>query len=81
MDAESIIRIKRLGEPGRELQYERERKNFAGDCVYALQRHFADCMLSGAEFESSGTDYLKTVRVVEAAYQSAATGQAVRLHS
>ena len=79
MDAESTIRIKRLGEPGRELRYERERKNFAGDCVYALQRHFVDCMLSGAEFESSGTDYLKTVRIVEAAYESAMTGQVVRI--
>lgn len=81
MDTESTIRVKRLGEPGRELEYERERKNFAGDCVYALQRHFVDCMLSGAEFESSGTDYLKTVRVVEAAYESATTGQVVRIHS
>jgi predicted dehydrogenase len=81
MDAESMIRVKRLGEPGRELQYERERKNFAGDCVYALQRHFVDCMLSGAEFESSGTDYLKTVRVVEAAYESATTGQVVAIEA
>ena len=79
MDAESTIRVKRLGEPGGELLYERERKNFAGDCVYALQRHFVDCMRSGAEFESSGTDYLRTVRVVEAAYESATTGQVVLL--
>lgn len=81
MDAESTIRVKRLGEPIVELQYERERKNFAGDCVYALQRHFVDCMLSGGEFESSGNDYLKTVRVVEAAYESAMTGQVVRIHT
>lgn len=81
MDAESRIRIKRLGEPGRELHYDRERKNFAGDCVYALQRHFVDCMRSGAEFESNGSDYLKTIGVVEAAYQSARTGQVVRIDS
>jgi predicted dehydrogenase len=53
--------------------------NFAGDCVYFLQRHFTDCLLSGAEFESSGFDYLKTIDAVEAAYESARLGQVVRL--
>ena len=79
MDASSAIRVKRLGEPAVELDYTRERKNFAGDCVYFLQRHFVDCMLSGQEFESSGSDYLKNVRIVEAAYESARTGEVVRL--
>ena len=46
-------------------------KNFAGDSVYFLQRHFVDCMISGREFESNGEDYLKTLRAVEAAYESA----------
>ena len=79
MDASSAIRVKRLGQPAVELEYARERKNFAGDCVYYLQRHFVDCMLSGQEFETSGTDYLKNVRIVEAAYESARTGEVVRL--
>jgi predicted dehydrogenase len=71
--------VKRLGQPAAELEYARERKNFAGDCVYFLQRHFVDCMLSGQEFESSGSDYLKNVRIVEAAYESARTGSCVRV--
>jgi predicted dehydrogenase len=79
MDASSTIRVKRLGEPVTELPYARERKNFAGDCVYALQRHFVDCMLSGQEFETNGMDYLKNVRIVEAAYESARTGDSVRV--
>jgi predicted dehydrogenase len=79
MDVESTIRVKRLGQPGIELDYQRERKNFAGDCVFFLQRHFVDCMLSGEEFESSGTDYLNNVRIVDAAYESARTGRTVRL--
>lgn len=62
-----------------ELEYPRARKNFAGDCVFFLQRHFVDCMLSGAEFESSGHDYLNNVRIVEAAYESSRTGRTVRL--
>lgn len=79
MDTESNIRVKPLGAPGYDYQYRRERKNFAGDCVYFLQRHFTDCMLTGAEFESNGRDYLKTIEVLEAAYESAATSQPVSL--
>ena len=71
MDAASTIRVKRLGEPLTELHYARERKNFAGDCVYFLQRHFVDCLVSGQEFETNGVDYLKNVRIVDAAYESA----------
>jgi predicted dehydrogenase len=70
MDSEANIRVKKLGEPAWNLDYARENRNFAGDCVYALQRHFVDCMLSGREFESSGRDYLKTLKVVFAAYAS-----------
>jgi D-apiose dehydrogenase len=79
MDVESTIRVKRLGQPAVELDYARERKNFAGDCVFFLQRHFVDCMLSGKEFESSGDDYLNNVRIVEAAYESSRTGDRVRV--
>ncbi|BCS32064.1 NADH-dependent dehydrogenase [Luteitalea sp. TBR-22] len=79
MDADATIRLKPLGEPARELDYARANVNFAGDCVYFLQRHFVECMLSGAEFESSGVDYLKTIEAVEGAYASAASGQVVRL--
>ncbi len=70
MDSEANIRVKKLGEPSWNPDYARENRNFAGDCVYALQRHFVDCMLSGREFESSGSDYLKTLEVVFAAYAS-----------
>jgi predicted dehydrogenase len=79
MEADSNIRVKRLGEPPVEHPYVRENVNFAGDCVYALQRHFVDCLLSGREFESSGEDYLETVRVVEAAYDSASRRDHVRI--
>jgi D-apiose dehydrogenase len=78
MDTTSTIRIKPLGEPARDLEYARANVNFAGDCVYFLQRHFVDCMATGDDFESNGFDYLKTIAVVEAAYESAALKQAVR---
>lgn len=79
MDTESRMRLKPLGEPGRDVEYERDKRGFAGDCVYGLQRHFVDCMLSGAPFESTGHDYLKTTEVVEAAYESAARQEVVRM--
>jgi len=75
MDGESNMRIKRLGEPATEIEYFRERRNFAGDCVYALQRHFVECMRTGRQFESSGEDYLQTIKVVFAAYASASDSE------
>jgi predicted dehydrogenase len=79
LDTESTIRLKVLGQAAVDVVYHREKKNFAGDCVYFLQRHFVDCMLSNREFESTGDDYLKTIAVAEAAYQSAALQEVVRL--
>jgi predicted dehydrogenase len=81
MDTESHMRLKPLGAPAREVDYEREKRGFAGDCVYHLQRHFVNCMLSGTSFESTGLDYLKTIEVVEAAYESAARSEVVRVGS
>lgn len=52
LDAESKIRLKPLGQPGVDVEYPHE-VNFAADCVYTLQRHFVECMESGAEFEST----------------------------
>lgn len=79
MDTESNLRIKPLGRPAYEVDYARANVNFAGDCVYFLQRHFVECLLTGRAFESSGEDYLKTLQVVEAVYESAAKGEVVRL--
>ncbi len=79
MDADSSLRIKPLGRPIRPIEYERANINFAGDCVYRLQRHFVDCLVSGREFESNGEDYLRTLAVVDAVYESSTTGQAVRV--
>jgi predicted dehydrogenase len=79
LDLEGNLTLKPLGEPSRRIDYRHERRGFAGDCVYALQRHFVDCMLSGREFESTGGDYLKTVALVEACYRSKAENAVVRL--
>jgi predicted dehydrogenase len=79
MDTESKIRMKPLGQPGLDADYPHENIHFAGDCVYALQRHFVECMRLGLPFESSGEDYLKTLRVVDAVYESARVSQVVKV--
>ena len=75
LDTDGTLTLKLLGQPSRKLDYTHERRGFAGDCVYALQRHFVDCMASGHEFESTGDDYLKTVALVEACYRSSAANR------
>lgn len=79
LDTAGNISVKLLGKPTVQHAYKHEAKNFAGDCVYAIQRHFIDCYLAGREPESTGEDYLKNVRLVEACYESAKTGQVVRV--
>ena len=79
MGTDATIHVKPLGKPTYRVEYPHEDRGFAGDCVYAVQRHFVDCCLEGREFESNGEDYLRTLSVVEAVYESAETGEVVRL--
>jgi len=79
LDGEARLTLKRLGEPEEEISYPHADVNFAGDCVYFTQRHFVDRMLDGKPFETSGEEYLKTLAVQEAVYQSAETRSPVCL--
>jgi predicted dehydrogenase len=65
------ITLKKLGGEETEVSYPHERRGFAGDCVFATQRHFIDRLLDGKPFETSGEDYLITTAVQDACYQSA----------
>ena len=75
------IMLKKLGGVDTEVEYTRDRRGFAGDCVYATQRHFIDRLLDGQPFETSGEDYLITTAVQEAIYQSAENRFPVNLAS
>jgi predicted dehydrogenase len=55
-----------------------EERHPALDSVYLTQAHWLDCLRHGREPETSGRDSLKTYAIIEAAYESAATGQSVR---
>lgn len=78
---EGDLTLKLLGEPPQPVDYTHERRGFAGDCVYAFQRHVTDSLLGGAPFETTGEDYLKTVRLVEACYASHASAQTIHLNA
>lgn len=75
---DGTLTIKPLGQPERTHEYMHERINFAGDCVFQTQQHFVECLFTGEPFETSGNDYLKTLSIQEAAYDSASTGLPVR---
>ncbi|GES46710.1 oxidoreductase [Rhizobium dioscoreae] len=47
------------------------------ESVLAIQQHWTDRLASGGETSTSGADNLKTLALVEAAYESAANGKSV----
>ncbi len=49
------------------------------ESVALIQQHWVDCLLNNVEPETSGRDNLKTFALVEAVYQSAASGHAVNV--
>ena len=52
---------------------------YRGGSVRAALAHFVACLNSGAAFETSGADYLKTTELVFQAYESAASGHTLSL--
>ncbi len=66
------ITIQPLGQPERPHPYKHEKRAFSGDCCYTTQRHFIDRLLDGGRFETDGPEYLRTLAVQDAVYESAA---------
>ncbi|WP_020571514.1 Gfo/Idh/MocA family protein [Neolewinella persica] len=66
------LTLQKLGETERDINYHHEAKGFAGDCVFFLQQHFLEAFTSGVPFETGGEDYLRSLEVLEAVYQSGA---------
>ncbi|MDF2962839.1 MAG: hypothetical protein K0S39_4574 [Paenibacillus sp.] len=57
---------------GREYRHDYEIvEGYRGGGAMQTQRHFAECLITGAPFESDGDAYLHTVRCVYACYKSA----------
>lgn len=75
------IRIKPLGKPSFQHEYHHEDRGLAGDSCFNLQSHFVQAVLNGRPLESDGDDYLRTLRIVEACYDSAERKEVVRLET
>ena len=73
------LTLQALGEKERDHSYQHERRGFGGDCVFFTQRHFIDCLISGATFETSGEAYLRTLAVQEAVYASAENNRPIKI--
>ena len=68
------LTIQSLGKAERDHVYSPSQHGFAGDCVFATQRHFIDNLSSGEPFETDGPSYLKSLAVQEAMYASSESG-------
>jgi predicted dehydrogenase len=60
---------------GRVLLKSQDYQGFAGDCVFALQRHVVQALAGEVAFENLGRDYLEVIALEELIYQSAAEGR------
>jgi predicted dehydrogenase len=79
VDEDGRILIQPLGQPAVEHRYPHERRGFAGDSCFRGIRHFVDGLRTGAAFETSGREYLKTLAVQAAVYASASSNQVERV--
>jgi len=71
------LTVQKLGEDEKDHDYHHEDRNFCSDCCYTTQRHFVDRLLDGKPFETNGSEYLRTLAVQEAVYESAEKGAPV----
>lgn len=81
LDGEGNLTLQKLGEAIEPVEYEHEDRGFAGDCVFAVQNHFVDRFLAGEAFETTGPDYLRSLRIQEAVYASAEKNAVVDIDS
>lgn len=64
------IWIKPLGKEKYQHQYQINNIDFAGDCVFNIQKHFIQQLLASKPFETNFKDYIRNLEIQEAIYQS-----------
>lgn len=77
LDGEGHIFRRRSGEAEAPHAYFHGRDGFAGDSVFAAFAHFIARLADERPFETAGEDYLRSLAVQEAVYESAACGAPV----
>lgn len=65
------ITIQKLGEQEKEHSYKHSDIGFAGDSCYRFQTDYVQQLMGDCNFETSGENYLKTLQLQEAMYESA----------
>lgn len=72
LSGDGTVELRRFGETEMEvLLSSRDWRGFAGDCVFALQKHVVDGFLGKMEFENTAGQYLRVMEIEEAVYRSA----------
>jgi predicted dehydrogenase len=79
LDTDGSLSVHPLGGIPGLVDYHIPEDGFAGDSVYAIQRHFIDALQADLPFETDGDDYLRSLAVIEAAYESAERQIVVKL--
>ncbi len=72
LQGDGRIFIRPIEGQSREHAYPIPTIGYRGDSVYHTHRHFLECLNSGVSFESSGADYLKTMKLMFDGYELAA---------
>lgn len=79
LHTDGSITIKPLGQPEYRHDFTPSKLGFGGDCVYACQQHFLNVLAGKSSCETSPSEYLKSLQVVEALYESARRSRPIAL--
>lgn len=79
LDGEGNLTIQNLGKKIQPVNYKHEKRGFAGDSVYITQLHFINGLLNDLPFETNGPNYLRSLEVQDAIYESAETNAVVKI--
>ena len=73
------LTYKALGEVSETIDYLHEDRQFAGDCVYATQRHLLAALRNDQIAETEAVLYLQNLKIQETIYLSAAENRPIKL--
>ena len=80
LDGDGRLHLRAFGSNAEEeVAYAWENRGFGGDCVFRLQRHVVDHLLSGGAVMNTGRDYLVNLRIEQAVYESDRLGRRIAL--
>ena len=80
IDGHGAIRLRKRGEQdGKRIDCAFDAGRFGGDCVYFLQKHVTDHLMTGTPLENEASAYLRNIEIELALYDSADNGQVVEV--